>query len=170
MRKWIWLSVVIVIADLGTKFLASQSLSYNSPVEITPFFNLTLLHNKGAAFSILAGASGWQRYFFIILAIGVSVGLVIWLHRLPPAEKWLSLAVSLVLGGAVGNLYDRIVHGYVVDFIHLHYAGYHFPAFNIADCAITAGALLIAADVFRHRSHDDGEDRPLSSAGRDNNQ
>ena len=146
---WLWLSVLVILLDLSTKFIASNNLSYGVPVPVVPFFNLTLLHNTGAAFSFLADAGGWQRWFFAGLAVLVSAMLVVWLYRLPRADKWMACALSLVLGGALGNLYDRIMHGYVVDFIHLYYGSYHFPAFNIADCAITVGAVMIALDIFR---------------------
>lgn len=147
--RWLWLSALVVALDLGTKALATANLNYGEPLEVLPFFNLTLLHNTGAAFSFLAGESGWQRWFFIILALIVSAMLITWLARLPRTERWLPMAVALVLGGALGNVYDRIVHGYVVDFFHFHWAGYHFPAFNIADAAITIGAVMLVIDLFR---------------------
>lgn len=143
------IAALIIVADLATKWLATASLTYASPVEVLPFFNLTLLHNPGAAFSFLAGAGGWQRWFFVLLATLVSIVLAVWITRLRPDERWLGIALCFVLGGAVGNLYDRIVHGYVVDFIHVHWAGYHFPAFNIADSFITVGAIMLAIDLFR---------------------
>ena len=146
---WLWLSALVIVLDLGTKYLASTNLDYGISVPVLPFFNLTLLHNTGAAFSFLAEQGGWQRWFFAVLAIGVSVMLIAWLQRLPRSDRWLSIALALVLGGALGNLYDRLVLGYVVDFIHLYYGAYHFPAFNIADSAITVGAVMIALDMFR---------------------
>jgi signal peptidase II len=149
MLRWVWLSGLIIVLDLITKSLATSMLNYGEPVPVMAFFNLTLLHNTGAAFSFLADASGWQRWFFVSLALIVSVSLLVWLGRLKPGERWLAVSLSLVLGGAVGNLYDRIVHGYVVDFIHLYYDNYHFPAFNIADCAISVGAIMMAIDIFR---------------------
>ncbi len=146
---WLWLSALVIVLDLGTKYLASTNLDYGVSVPVLPFFNLTLLHNTGAAFSFLAEQGGWQRWFFAVLAIGVSVMLIAWLQRLPRSDRWLAIALALVLGGALGNLYDRLVLGYVVDFIHLYYGSYHFPAFNIADSAITVGAVMIALDMFR---------------------
>lgn len=154
MLRWLFLSGVVIVADLLTKAMASSYLVYAKPVPVMPSFNLTLLHNTGAAFSFLAGQSGWQRWFFIALAIGVSVALVIWISRLKPSERWLAISLSLVLGGAIGNLYDRVVHGYVVDFLHFYYGDYHFPAFNIADVAISIGAFMIAIDVFRESGRD----------------
>lgn len=150
MAAWLWLSLVIVIADLYTKHLASSMLDYATPVPVLPFFNFTLLHNTGAAFSFLASESGWQRWFFAILAAVVSGVLIRWLVTLRD-DRWLAIAISLVLGGAIGNLYDRITLGYVVDFLHFYWQNYHFPAFNIADSAITVGAGMMILDIFRQK-------------------
>ncbi|MDX1451261.1 MAG: signal peptidase II [Oleiphilaceae bacterium] len=150
MRGWLWLSLVVLVADLYTKYLASSMLTYAESVAVMPSFNLTLLHNTGAAFSFLAGAGGWQRWFFAILAIGVSIALTRWLFVLKN-DRWLAAAIALVLGGAVGNLYDRITLGYVVDFLHFYWRDYHFPAFNIADTAISIGAGMMVIDLFRHK-------------------
>lgn len=147
-------SVVILILDLWSKSAATANLDYAVPVPVYTLFdaltgfNLTLLHNTGAAFSFLASESGWQRWFFIALACFVSVGLSVWLTKLRD-DKWVALAVALILGGAIGNLYDRITLGYVVDFLHFYWGEYHFPAFNIADTAISIGAALMVLDVFR---------------------
>lgn len=156
MLKWLSLSVVIIIADLVTKFYASANLDYAVPVPVIDgFFNFTLLHNTGAAFSFLASESGWQRWFFVVLATGVSAGLVVWLRGLRD-EPWVACAVALILGGAIGNLYDRITLGYVVDFLHFYWNNYHFPAFNIADSAISIGAGMMIIDVFRgNKSNED---------------
>ena len=149
MFKWLSLSVVIILADLVTKFYASANLEYAVPVPVIDgFFNFTLLHNTGAAFSFLATESGWQRWFFVILATAVSAGLIVWLRGLRD-EPWVACAVALILGGAVGNLYDRMTLGYVVDFLHFYWDSYHFPAFNIADTAISIGAAMMVIDVFR---------------------
>ncbi|EXJ10399.1 MULTISPECIES: signal peptidase II [Nitrincola] len=145
--RWLWITVLVIVLDLGTKYWADAALIYAQPVPILPFFDLTLLYNYGAAFSFLAGAGGWQRWFFAGIAIGMSVFLLVWLKRTPAQEWWMRLALALVLGGALGNLYDRIIHGYVVDFISLHYGGWYFPAFNLADTAITLGALLLIIDM-----------------------
>lgn len=155
MLRWLWLAVAVVVLDLTTKAMASAMLTYAQPVPVMPMFNLTLLHNTGAAFSFLANEAGWQRWIFITLALAVSVFLVRWLSTLKEGETWLAVAIVLILGGAIGNVYDRIVHGYVVDFIHLYWGRYHFPAFNIADMAITAGAAMMIIDMFR---------KPLDSA------
>lgn len=148
MWKYLWLSLGVVVADLYAKYLASSQLVYAESVPIFPGFKLTLLHNTGAAFSFLASESGWQRWFFAVLAVIVSVILIKWLLSLK-SDRWLAVSITLVLGGALGNLYDRIIHGYVVDFLHFYWQSYHFPAFNIADSAITVGAIMMALDMFR---------------------
>ncbi len=150
--RWLWLAVAVVLLDLGTKALMSSVLNYGQPVEVLPFFNLTLLHNTGAAFSFLAGHPGWQRWFFAIIAVGATVGLTIWMSRLKADEKLLGASLALIIGGALGNLYDRLVHGYVVDFLSFHVAGWYYPAFNVADIGITLGAIgLIWESVFEGR-------------------
>jgi len=149
---WLWLSVAVIVLDQATKFLVTRFLDLYERVEVLPVLDFTLLHNTGAAFSILAGASGWQRWFFIVLAVAVSLALVIWLWRLPRGDRLIAIALALVLGGALGNLIDRVRHGYVVDFIHAHWGAAYFPAFNIADSAITVGAALLILDAFRQRS------------------
>ncbi|MFZ5594354.1 MAG: signal peptidase II [Pseudomonadota bacterium] len=149
MMKWLWLSLVVIVLDQATKFLASGMLILHEPVAVLPFFNLTLMHNTGAAFSFLHDASGWQRWFFAALALIVSVMLVLWLRRLQPHERWLATALTLVLGGALGNLIDRLMYGYVVDFIQLYYQDWYYPAFNVADSAITVGAVMLVIDTFK---------------------
>jgi len=148
---WLWLSVVVIVLDQATKFLATRFLDLYERVEVLPVLDFTLLHNTGAAFSMLAGASGWQRWFFIGLAGVVSVMLTVWIWRIPRGEKLLPLSLALILGGAIGNVIDRIWHGYVVDFIHAHWGDAYFPAFNIADSAITIGAALLILDAFREK-------------------
>ncbi len=150
MMKWLWLSLVIVGLDLFTKHLASTNLEYAMPVPVLPFFNFTLLHNTGAAFSFLANEAGWQRWFFITLASAVSAALVRWIYTLKQ-DVWMAVSLALILGGAIGNLYDRITLGYVVDFLHFYWASYHFPAFNIADSAISIGAVMMILDLFRKK-------------------
>lgn len=139
--RWLWLAAAVIVLDLATKALASSLLGYLQPVEVLPFFNLTLIHNTGAAFSFLADHPGWQRWFFAAIAIGASVGLTVWLSRLRGDEKLLAIALPLIIGGALGNLYDRLVHGYVVDFLSFHVAGWYYPAFNVADIGIVLGAI-----------------------------
>jgi len=138
----------VLAADQFTKYLADEYLSYGQPVTLLPIFDLTLLYNEGAAFSLLADAGGWQRWLFIGISTLVSVVLGVWLMRLKQHEWLLGTALALVLGGALGNLYDRATLGYVIDFISLHYQAHYFPAFNLADAAITAGALLLILDLF----------------------
>lgn len=147
--KWLWLAALVIAIDLGSKALASALLIYADPLPILPMFNLTLLHNTGAAFSFLADGSGWQRWFFVILALVVSIVLVGWLRKLKVGETWTAIAIVLILGGALGNVYDRVVHGYVVDFLHFYWRDWHFPAFNLADTAITIGAAMMILDLFR---------------------
>jgi signal peptidase II len=155
-RYWFLLSFIIVILDHITKYLASAHLSYAVPVPLLPVLDLTLLHNPGAAFSFLSDAGGWQRWFFAAIAIGVSVWIAIWLCKLPREKHWLAASLTLILGGAVGNLIDRMVLGYVVDFISVHWGNSYFPAFNLADSAITVGAIMMVVDVlFLDREADD---------------
>lgn len=134
----------IFLVDQFTKFLASAYLNYAEPIGVLPFFSLTLLHNTGAAFSFLADASGWQRWLFLTLAVGVS-GYSIWSLRDPELCRWMRTGFVFLIPGAVGNGVDRVVFGYVVDFLHFHWGSWSFPAFNIADTSITlaAGCLLI---------------------------
>jgi len=143
---WLLFSVVIVALDLWTKQIATDSLALYRPVEWTSWLNMTLAHNYGAAFSFLSDAGGWQRWLFTGLASVVTVVLVVWLLRLPKNEKLTAAALSLVIGGAVGNLIDRIINGYVVDFIDVFYQDHHWPAFNLADSAITCGVVLLLVD------------------------
>ena len=144
---WLWLSVLVLALDLATKLIAESLLTYAQPVYVLPVLDFTLLYNRGAAFSFLADHSGWQRWFFAIISIGVSAALIVWLKKLPRTSVWLPIALSLVLGGAIGNLYDRLVYGHVVDFISVHWQSSYFPAFNIADSAITVGAIMLMIDA-----------------------
>jgi signal peptidase II len=144
---WLLLTVIVVILDQWTKGLASGQLDYARPVPVLPVLNFTLHHNSGAAFSFLSDAAGWQRWFFSGIAAVVSVVLCLWMARLKPAEWLLALSLALILGGAIGNLFDRLLRGYVVDFISVHYAGSYFPTFNVADSAITVGAALMILDT-----------------------
>ncbi|MDX1319888.1 MAG: signal peptidase II [Oceanospirillum sp.] len=148
--KWLLLAVFVVAADLISKAWVSGSFNYGERLYVLPVFDLTLLHNTGAAFSFLAGESGWQRWFFAVIAVGVSTGLLIWLARLKRHETWLACALALVLGGALGNLHDRILLGYVVDFLLFHWDSAYFPAFNLADAAITLGAGMLIVDMIRN--------------------
>lgn len=146
--RWYALALVLVLLDQYTKDLASSGLDYGRPVEVFSWFNLTLQHNTGAAFSFLSDAGGWQRWFFTAIAVVISAGLVAWLYTAERGHWLLSLSLALILGGAIGNLYDRVAMGYVVDFISVHYRDRYFPAFNLADSAITVGAGCMLLDGF----------------------
>lgn len=143
---WLWITLVVLVLDQWTKGWAEAALRMYQPVEVLPFFNLTLAYNEGAAFSFLAGAGGWQRWFFAGIALIASVVILVWLVR-GRDTRMVAAALALILGGALGNLWDRLALGHVVDFLDFHWAGYHFPAFNIADSAITVGAALIILDM-----------------------
>lgn len=147
--RWLWLSVLVIVLDLATKALASAWLSYAQPVELLPVFNLMLLHNTGAAFSFLAGHDGWQRWFFAVIAIGACIGLTLWMRRLRANETLLAVSLASIIGGALGNLHDRVSHGYVIDFLSFHWGPYYFPAFNLADVAITLGAVGLIWESLR---------------------
>jgi signal peptidase II len=151
MRNWTWwlpLSAAVVILDQLSKHWVVGAFSFAESRPLASFFNLVLAHNSGAAFSFLAGAGGWQRLFFIAVAT-VASAVILYLLRKHARQTLFSLALSLVLGGALGNLIDRIRWGYVVDFLDFHYGGYHWPAFNVADMAITGGVLLLVLDSLR---------------------
>ncbi|MBE9532605.1 MAG: signal peptidase II [Proteobacteria bacterium] len=149
MLKWIWLAIVIVVFDQFTKYIASTSLEMHQPIAVMPMFNWTLMHNTGAAFSFLADAGGWQRWFFAVIAVVVSVVIFLWIKRLEQHEKWQAIALALILGGALGNVIDRIWLGYVVDFIQVYYQQWYWPAFNIADSAISIGVVMIIIESIR---------------------
>ena len=146
---WVWLGVtaIVILLDWHTKQLASDALELYRPQEVFSWLNITLAHNYGAAFSFLSDAGGWQRWFFIVLASGVSLVLLVWLLRLPRKEWLTGLGLALILGGAIGNLVDRIQLGYVVDFIDVYYENWHYPAFNVADSAITCGVIFLLLDI-----------------------
>jgi signal peptidase II len=148
MLKWLWLSLLALILDQASKLAIAGSMQLYESIEIMPFFKLTYVHNTGAAFSFLSDAGGWQRWFFAGLALVVSGVIAVWLTRLKPHETLLAVALSLVLGGAVGNLIDRLLYGYVIDFLDVYYESWHWPAFNIADSAITLGVVLMLLESF----------------------
>lgn len=148
LRLGLLTAAVIVLLDQATKLAAEAWLVPYRPLDLLPFINLTLAYNPGAAFSLLADQPGWQRWFFSALALAVSGYIVWWLRTLAAAERMQGLALGLVLGGALGNLADRLRLGMVVDFVDLHYAGWHWPAFNVADAGITVGVALLLLTVF----------------------
>ena len=145
---WLWISAVVVFLDQTTKLAIVANFQYGESKFIFYWFNLVLAYNKGAAFSFLADAGGWQRGFFIVLSLAIS-SVLIWMLRNNGGNRMLSIALALVIGGAFGNLYDRVAYGHVVDFIQWHVAGYYWPAFNVADSCICIGAGLLIFDSFR---------------------
>lgn len=143
---WLWLTATVALLDQWSKNAVEGSLALYERIQVLPIFNITLAYNEGAAFSFLAGAGGWQRWFFTMIAVFASLLIAFWLvHK--KESRWALAGLTLVLGGAIGNLWDRLAHGHVVDFLDFHWAGYHFPAFNIADSAITVGAALLIIDM-----------------------
>ncbi|KAF7786711.1 signal peptidase II [Pseudoalteromonas rubra] len=144
---WLWLSLLLFAVDFGTKALVVENMRLYESIELLPFFNFTYMHNYGAAFSFLSEAGGWQRWFLSAIAVAISGLLVYWLKKLPANNWLLCSAYALVLSGALGNLYDRVTLGYVVDFLHFYYQDWHYPAFNVADMAIVGGAGLLLFDA-----------------------
>jgi len=161
--RWLLVSAAIVAADLATKAWMTHAFAPGESLTVTPFFNLMLVYNTGAAFSFLAGAGGWQRWFFMAISVIVSVAIV-WMLRRHDRQPFLSAALALVLGGALGNLYDRLTLGQVVDFVQLHAAGYYWPAFNVADSAISVGVVMLVIDSFRAKPEARSERREGSAA------
>ena len=142
---WLGLAAIVILLDQITKVLILRSFQYGDSVTITPWFDIVRAHNTGAAFSFLAGASGWQRWMFVGLGVAAA-GFIVWMLRKHGAQRLFAAALALILGGALGNVIDRLLHGYVVDFIQVHHAGWYFPAFNVADSAITVGAACLILD------------------------
>ncbi|HKM16298.1 MAG TPA: signal peptidase II [Marinospirillum sp.] len=140
---WVLIAALVVLLDLASKAWISGNFDYGQRLEVLPVFDLVLLHNTGAAFSFLADSGGWQRWFFVGIAVVACLVIWGWLNKLKAHEKLTALALALILGGALGNLHDRFFYGYVVDFLAFHWQHRYFPAFNIADSAITLGALLL---------------------------
>ena len=148
--RWLWLSALVIVADHAVKSWMVHHFSPLERVRVLPVLDIILTYNTGAAFSFLSDASGWQRWLFVVLALGVSAGLLVWMRRLNArAHGLLACALALIVGGALGNMFDRLTIGRVVDFIHVHWGRAYFPAFNIADSAITIGAVLLLVDAWR---------------------
>lgn len=146
--RWLPLSVLIIAIDQASKAWIERHFQLYENLTVLPVLDITRLHNSGAAFSFLAGAGGWQRWFFTGLALTVSIGIVVWLRGVHArAQAWLACGLALILGGAVGNVIDRMRHGFVIDFVHVHWKNAWFPAFNVADAAITAGAICVIIDA-----------------------
>jgi signal peptidase II len=151
MLQWLALALILLLADQVTKFWILGAYQLGDSTFVTSFFNVVRVHNHGAAFSFLAGADGWQRWFFTALGI-VAACVIVWLLRAHPGQKLFCFAIACILGGALGNVVDRVVYGYVIDFLDFHWRGMHFPAFNVADSAITVGAIgLILDELLRVR-------------------
>jgi signal peptidase II len=145
---WAWLSAIVVALDQFVKWYVVDSFGLYEILPVGPFLDLTRLHNEGAAFGILAGAGGWQRWFFLALAGAIAVAIVFWLRSMPArGQEWLAIGLALILGGAVGNAWDRFIDGYVVDYLHFHWGDAYFPAFNVADIGITTGAIMLIIDA-----------------------
>ena len=142
---WLGIALLVILIDQFTKTLILGAFQHGDSRSVTSFFNVVRVHNVGAAFSFLAGASGWQRWFFVGLG-AVAAVFIVWMLRSHGGQRLFSWALSLILGGAIGNVIDRLLHGYVVDFIQVHAAGWYFPSFNVADSAITVGAVLLILD------------------------
>jgi signal peptidase II len=154
LRLGVALATAVFVLDQVTKFWAERGLTLYAPVEITGFFNLTLVYNPGAAFSFLSTAGGWQRWMFSGIALAAITLILFWLARLPRDARLSILSLGLILGGALGNLVDRLRLGKVVDFLDFHYAGLHWPAFNVADAAITVGAVCLIIATFTEQARD----------------
>jgi signal peptidase II len=157
-RAWPWfaLAAVVALADQATKWWIQTALAFGERVSVLPFFDLILLYNKGAAFSMFASAPGWQRPMFIGIAT-IAVAVVSWMLVREPQKRLLCTGLALILGGALGNVWDRIAYGHVVDFLLFHVAGWHWPAFNVADSAITVGAGVVIVDGFIHKEAADAK-------------
>src|SRR3989344_9454794 len=147
MWRYLWIAVLVLVFDQLTKFAATNFLTQHGEVNLAPFLNLVLVHNTGAAFGFLSSAGGWQNIFFIVVAVSVCVFILWMIWRMDSQDRLLAVGLMLVLGGALGNLTDRLIHGYVIDFIDVYYRSWHWPAVNEADSAITMGAVLLVVDA-----------------------
>ena len=145
---WLGIALVVVLLDQASKIMMNQFLLYGQSETITSYFNLVMVYNKGAAFSFLSDQPGWQRYFFTAVSVIASL-FILWMLRRNPTQRLFCWSLALILGGAIGNLIDRIAYGHVIDFLDFHVGGWHWPAFNVADSAITVGAILFVLDEFR---------------------
>lgn len=157
--RFLWITIVVLVLDQWSKHAVVGSMSLYESIQLTGFFNLTYVHNYGAAFSFLHDAGGWQRWFFTGIALAISALLLYWLKQTPKQQVRLPVAFSFILGGAIGNVYDRLVHGYVIDFLDFYYQQWHWPAFNVADSAIFIGAAMLILDMFL--TNDEESDREV---------
>jgi len=146
--QWLWLTAIFIVIDQVTKHLAVAYIQPHESINVMPFFDLVIRYNPGAAFSFLADQGGWQVVFFSTVSIIISLGILYWMYTIPAKNRWLSIALALILSGALGNLYDRLMLGKVVDFIDWYYEEHHWPAFNIADSVIMLGAVMMLLDGF----------------------
>jgi len=149
MLKWLGLSLLIIVLDQASKLWVVANFDLYESIALLPGVNFTYVHNTGAAFSFLSSAGGWQRWLFVGIALVATVFLLVWLRKLKTSERWMAATLSLILGGAIGNLYDRIAYSYVIDFIDVYYDSHHWPVFNIADSAISIGVVMMLIDTFR---------------------
>ena len=153
---WVWLSAVVVALDQFVKWHVVSQFDLYEILPVAPVLDLTRLHNEGAAFGLLAEAGGWQRWFFLGLAGAIGIAILAWLRSLPArGQYWLAIGLALILGGALGNAWDRFIDGYVVDYLHFHWNEAYFPAFNVADIAITTGAFMLIIDALISRRRDE---------------
>jgi len=153
--RWLWLAALVFIADIAIKYVVMNNMGFGwrNRIEVLPFFNFLYVHNYGAAFSFLSDQGGWQRWFFTAIAFAVCSMLIYWMAKLPAKERWNNSAYAMIIGGAIGNVYDRLVHGFVVDYLDFFWGNYHWPAFNLADTAICIGAAMIILDGFRKKDN-----------------
>ena len=149
MRKWLYLSAVVIVFDQVSKIIAETMLMLHTPIAVMPHVNLTLVYNPGAAFSFLSQAGGWQRGVLLGISVVICLFLYHWLKRLEREEVGSAVSIALIIGGALGNAIDRLIHGQVIDFIDVYYNEYHWPVFNLADAAITMGALILIVVAIR---------------------
>ena len=153
--RYLWLALLVFVLDQWSKYAVVDAMDLYQSIQVLPFFNLTYVHNYGAAFSFLHDADGWQRWFFSIIAFVVSGLILWWLKSTPREQHLLSVAFNFILGGALGNVYDRLMHGYVIDFLDFYLGGWHWPAFNLADSAIFVGAALLILDMLKNKQTED---------------
>lgn len=169
--RWLWLTLLLLVIDQVTKHWVAGTFDYGETLSVLPFFNLTYVHNPGAAFSFLADQGGWQRWLFTAIATIASIAFLVWMAKTPKHQYLLSIAFSLILSGAVGNLIDRALLGYVIDFLDFHWADYHFAAFNIADSVIFIGAALMIFESFTNKeTNKDSNKENDKEANKDSNQ
>jgi len=167
--RWLWITLLFLILDQVSKYCVASTFDYRETLNILPFFNLTYVHNPGAAFSFLADQGGWQRWFFTAIASIASIIFIVWMAKTPKQQRLLGIAFSLILSGAVGNLIDRALFGYVIDFLDFHWAGSHFAAFNVADSAIFIGAALMILESFINKESDKEDNKESDKNNKNSN-